>query len=68
VPSPLPLEQGRYYHIYNRGTNGENLFRGKRNYRYFLQRAIRYIEPIAETFAYCSDEESLRPLDSLQGR
>lgn len=48
-----PLQYGRYYHIYNRGNNGENLFVQRRNYPYFLQRYAKYIEPVAQTFAYC---------------
>jgi putative transposase len=26
-----------YYHIYNRGNNGENIFLKKRNYTFFLE-------------------------------
>ena len=48
-----PLQYGRYYHIYNRGNNGENLFVQQRNFPYFLQLYAKYIQPIAETFAYC---------------
>jgi len=44
---------GRYYHIYSRGNNRENLFVEERNYRYFLELYAHYIEPIAETCAYC---------------
>ena len=47
------LEPGKYYHIYNRGNNGENLFIEERNYRYFLTLYAKYIEPIAATYAYC---------------
>jgi len=47
------LEPDRIYHIYNRGINGENLFKEERNYSYFLTKYAQYIEPIAETFAYC---------------
>ena len=47
------LEPGCVYHIYNRGINGENLFKEERNYRYFLEKYAQYIEPIADTFAYC---------------
>ena len=49
----MELEQGKYYHIYNRGNNRENLFYEKRNYDYFLGKYIKHIVPIAETFAYC---------------
>ena len=47
------LQPDSFYHIYNRGINGENLFKEGRNYAYFLQKYARYIEPIAETYAYC---------------
>ncbi len=47
------LEYGKYYHIYNRGNNGENIFREERNYSYFLQLYEKYIAPVAETFCYC---------------
>ena len=47
------LQHGQFYHIYNRGTNGETLFRQKGNYRYFLRLFGRHIQPVAETFAYC---------------
>jgi len=53
MANPPPLELGRTYHIYNRGTNGEALFRTRRNYAFFLQRYAYYIEPVAETYAYC---------------
>jgi hypothetical protein len=47
------LEPDCIYHIYNRGINGENIFKEERNYRYFLEKYAKYIEPIADTFAYC---------------
>jgi len=53
MPGLTPLEPGKYYHIYNRGNNGENLFIVERNYAYFLNLYARHIEPVAETFAYC---------------
>ena len=48
-----PLEEGQFYHIYNRGINGENLFKEERNYAYFLQQYAKYLEPVVQTFAYC---------------
>ena len=42
-----------YYHIYHRGNNREIIFREERNYRYFLKRYAKYIEPVAFTYAYC---------------
>jgi REP element-mobilizing transposase RayT len=41
------------YHIYNRANGDENIFREARNYTYFLQQYTKYIEPIADTYAYC---------------
>ncbi len=48
-----PLEPGKYYHIYNRGINRENIFFEERNYHYFLRLYARHCAPVAETFAYC---------------
>ena len=48
-----PLEPGKYYHIYNRGINGTNLFFEERNYLYFLQKYSFYMDEVLETFAYC---------------
>jgi REP element-mobilizing transposase RayT len=47
------LRRGAYYHIYNRGNNRENVFREPRNYAYFLKLYAHYVEPVAETYAYC---------------
>jgi len=51
--NPIPLENGKYYHIYNRGNNGIDLFYETENYNYFLRLYEKYIDPIAETFAWC---------------
>ena len=48
-----PLIPNAYYHIYNRGNNREDIFIQDENYRFFLQRYLQYIEPIAFTYAYC---------------
>ena len=53
MPSPARLQCGVYYHIFNRGINGETLFAENRNYLFFMQRYARYIEPVAFTYAYC---------------
>jgi putative transposase len=53
MTSPSPLLYDTYYHIYNRGTNGENIFVQERNYEYFLKLYEKHISPIAVTFAYC---------------
>lgn len=53
MTSPPPLLFDTYYHIYNRGNNRENIFIQERNYEHFLKLYSKYIDPIAETFAYC---------------
>jgi REP element-mobilizing transposase RayT len=47
-----PLIEGQYFHIYNRGVNGENIFKEQRNYYYFLQQYFAYCSDVFETFAY----------------
>lgn len=49
----LPLETGKYYHIYNRGINGCNLFYEEKNYHYFLEKYAHYMSGVLDTFAYC---------------
>jgi REP element-mobilizing transposase RayT len=53
MPSSASLEHGQCYHIYNRGNNREDLFFEERNYRHFLKLYATYVEPVADTFAYC---------------
>jgi putative transposase len=48
-----PMQCGSFYHVYNRGINGEDLFKEARNYPYFLKLYAKYISPVAETYAYC---------------
>ena len=53
MTSPTPLLYNTYYHIYNRGTNGENIFIQERNYAHFLNLYAKHIEPVTDLFAYC---------------
>lgn len=53
MTSPPLLQLGVFYHIYNRGTNREDIFAQERNYRYFLQLYTKHVEPAAEMYAYC---------------
>lgn len=48
-----PILYGNYYHIYNRGNNGIDTFFETGNYHYFLRLYAKYIDPIAETYAWC---------------
>jgi REP element-mobilizing transposase RayT len=48
-----PLHSKNYYHIYNRGNNGDNLFYKGENYNYFLRKYDYYLSDYLNTFAYC---------------
>lgn len=48
-----PIVHGNYYHIYNRGNNGIDVFLENENYNHFLRLYAKYIEPVAETYAWC---------------
>jgi putative transposase len=48
----LQLEEGKYYHIYNRGNNRCRLFYEDRNYDYFLRLYSKYICSVADTYAW----------------
>lgn len=48
-----PLQPETFYHVFNRGINGESLFKKEDNYSFFLRKYDNYVSPIAETYAYC---------------
>ncbi len=48
-----PIEHGKFYHVFNRGNNYENIFLQKADYLHFINLYSLYIEPVAETFAWC---------------
>ncbi|WP_334112537.1 hypothetical protein [Paucihalobacter sp.] len=48
-----PIEFWYYYHIYNKGNNGDIIFFEDINYTYFLSLYLKYIHPIADTFCWC---------------
>ncbi|MCB9292820.1 MAG: hypothetical protein H6559_06775 [Lewinellaceae bacterium] len=47
-----PLLPGRFFHIFNRGNNGDNLFYQERNYAYFLRKYFAYLSPVLDTYCY----------------
>jgi len=53
MTSPSPLLFDTYYHIYNRGVNGENIFVEERNYDLFLKLYEKHLLPVTDLFAYC---------------
>ena len=50
--SHIPLDHESYYHFYNRGINRCDLFRETKDYKHFLRLYEKYIEPIADTYAW----------------
>ncbi|PQA91664.1 transposase [Chryseobacterium shigense] len=48
-----PIEADRFYHIYNRGINGENIFKSDRNYLFFLNKISEFLIPVCDIYAYC---------------
>jgi len=48
-----PLKTDTYYHIYNRGINGEDIFKEERNYAYFLEKLTQFLIPSIEVYSYC---------------
>jgi hypothetical protein len=53
MSKPEKLEYGRFYHVYNRGTNSQNIFFEQRNYRHFLKLYAQNMLLVADTHAYC---------------
>lgn len=49
----LPIEADCFYHIYNRGINGENIFKSERNYLFFLNKIAEFLVPVCDIYAYC---------------
>ena len=42
-----------FFHIYNRGINGQVIFFTEENYRYFLQKYAEKTKAYIDTYAYC---------------
>lgn len=52
-PLQIPLEQDKYYHIFNRGNNSDRMFYKPENYKFFLRRLDEYLSAHIEVFAFC---------------
>ena len=50
---PMKKEEGKYYHLYNRGNNKEKIFLDEENYLFFLSKFKKYLMPNVDVFAYC---------------
>lgn len=48
-----PIEPDCFYHIYNRGVNGETIFKSHRNYIFFLNKIKENLLSVCDIYAYC---------------
>lgn len=48
-----PLTASGYYHIFNKGNNGEDIFIEEMNYSYFLYLIKKYLISVVEIWSYC---------------
>ena len=48
-----PLLPEKIYHIYNRGINGESIFKKEGDYKLFLEKFSFHLHPFVDTYAYC---------------
>ena len=48
----VPLENDKYYHIYNRGNNKTVIFKDNNDYLHFLKLYEKYLFSIVETFVW----------------
>jgi len=49
----MKLEEQKYYHIYHRGVNKENIYLHPKDYKKFIDRYFYYLFLAADTYAYC---------------
>ncbi len=49
----IPLKEGGYYHIFNRGINKTDLFTNPETYKSFLSKYIYYCYPSIDTYSFC---------------
>jgi len=48
-----PIEEGRFYHIYNHAAGNSDLFMADDEYRRFVQSYFYYLYVCVETYAWC---------------
>ncbi len=54
MPQHLPpFLPGETYHVYNHANGDDNIFREEDNYRYFMEKYMKYMAPMVDTLAYC---------------
>lgn len=53
IKTITPIFGGSYYHIFNRGINGQKIFYTENNYNYFLKLLNKYLATYTSIVAYC---------------
>ena len=48
----IPLQPDHIYHLQSWANGDEKLFRDGENYRFFIEKFIKYASPVAEIYAY----------------
>lgn len=48
-----PLVPEKFFHIYNRGINGETIFKKAGHYEVFMKKYFHHVSPFVYTLAYC---------------
>lgn len=61
------LEEGNFYHIYNRAVGSDLLFKTADNYKYFLKKYSEYLNDYVDTYAYCLLGNHFHLLISVKG-
>lgn len=49
----IPLEEGEFYHIYNRANGYDKVFINKGNYQFFILRYKKYLFDYLDLYCYC---------------
>jgi len=64
----LPLTPESFFHIFNRGNGGIQIFYQKKNYTYFLSKYAEYMKDYWDTFAYCLLPDHFHLLVSVKSK
>ncbi|MEJ8817064.1 hypothetical protein [Lacibacter sp. H407] len=75
----MHLEEGEFYHIYNRGNNKQSIFFNDDNYVFFIKKIREQLLPVADILAYClmpnhfhilikANEQSVKERNSFGGK
>ncbi|PWN07966.1 hypothetical protein [Rhodohalobacter mucosus] len=49
----VPIEEGNFYHLYNRGANRSKIFWSDSDFRKFIELYRFYLYPAVETYSWC---------------